>query len=85
MCKFGVHAMANPFFGSAIAWALKRFFPEGIELRALSPNFDIHIENNMLTSSRGRRAVRAIVFIFLNKTMDPYEANDTLHETLRQF
>jgi hypothetical protein len=67
MCKLGVHEMAKPFFGFAFAWAPKKFFPEGIELRGLSPNFDIHIDYQTLTSSGGGRAVRLIVFIVLKK------------------
>jgi hypothetical protein len=85
MCKLGVHGMAKPFFGFAFAWAPQKFFSEGIELRGLSPNFDIHIDYQTLTSSGGRRAVTSIVFIVFKQTRDPYEAIDTLHETLRQF
>jgi hypothetical protein len=72
----------NNFFDFVIAWAQKKFFSEGIDLRALSPNFDICIDYHTLMSSGARRAERLIVFIFFKETRDPYEAKDTLHETL---
>jgi hypothetical protein len=74
--------MSKPFFGFDITWALKKFFPETIELRGQSPNFDSHFDYLYLPNSRGKRVVMSIVFTFLNKTRGPYEVNDTSNRSL---